>query len=54
MKSFLGACNVYRRFVQGFATTAAPLSDMLKKDSEVDWDQPIEPDERQQEAFVLV
>ena len=51
MKSFLGACNVYRRFVQGFATTAAPLSDMLKKDSEVDWDQPIEPDEQQQEAF---
>jgi len=51
MKSFLGSCNVYRRFVKGFAKIAAPLSDMLKKDSQTDWDKPIEPTEEQQEAF---
>ena len=51
MKSFLGCCNVYRRFVKSFATISSPLSDMLKKDSETDWDQPIIPTEVQQEAF---
>ena len=51
MKSFLGCCNVYRRFVRGFATISSPLSDMLKKDSQTDWDQPIVPTEQQQEAF---
>ena len=51
MKSFLGACNVYRRFVKSFAKIAAPLSDMLKKDSLTDWNQTIEPTEDQQEAF---
>ena len=35
MKSFLGAANVYRQFVKSFADVARPLSDMLKKDSEV-------------------
>ena len=51
MKSFLGCCNVYRRFVKSFAKIASPLSDMFKKDSEIDWDQPIVPTEEQQEAF---
>ena len=51
MKSFLGCCNVYRRFVRGFATISSPLSDMLKKDSQTDWDQSIVPTEQQQEAF---
>ena len=30
--SFLGACNVYRRFVKGFAKIARPLTDMTSKD----------------------
>ena len=51
MRSFLGACNVYRRFVKNLAKIAAPLSDMLKKDSSTDWDNPIKPTEGQKEAF---
>jgi RNase H-like domain found in reverse transcriptase/Reverse transcriptase (RNA-dependent DNA polymerase)/Retroviral aspartyl protease len=31
LRSCLGMCNVYRRFVQGFARIAAPLTDLLKK-----------------------
>ena len=30
IKSFLGLCNVYRRFVQKFARVAAPLNALLK------------------------
>ena len=31
LRSFLGLCNVYRRFVPNFARTAAPLNAFLKK-----------------------
>jgi len=31
LKSYLGSCNVYRRFVKNFAKVAAPLTDLLKK-----------------------
>ena len=31
VKSFLGLCNVYRRFVPNFARVAAPLNALLKK-----------------------
>ena len=31
LRSFLGLCNVYRRFIRNFTHMAAPLYDMLKK-----------------------
>ncbi|CAN8075918.1 unnamed protein product [Agarophyton chilense] len=31
LRSFVGLCNVYRRFFQGFAKISAPLNAMLKK-----------------------
>ena len=31
LKSYLGLCNVYRRFVPNFARTAAPLQKLLRK-----------------------
>jgi hypothetical protein len=47
LRSFLGMCNVYRRFVDKFAKIAGPLSDMLKKgEAEI-----FTLNEKQQEAF---
>ena len=53
MRSFLGAANVYRRFIRGYADIARPLQDMTKKDSGVRWDGPNEivPTDEQREAF---
>jgi RNase H-like domain found in reverse transcriptase len=31
LRSFLGMCNVYRKFVSGFAKIDAPLTNMLRK-----------------------
>jgi RNase H-like domain found in reverse transcriptase len=31
LRSFLGLCNVYRRFVKGFDKIAAPLNILLRK-----------------------
>jgi RNase H-like domain found in reverse transcriptase len=31
LRSFLGLCNVYRRFISGFAKIAAPLNALLRK-----------------------
>lgn len=35
IRSFLGACVVYRRFIRNFAKLVKPLNHMLKKDAEV-------------------
>ena len=37
--------NYYRQFIQGFATIARPLHDMVRKDKKWEWT------ERQEEAF---
>ena len=31
LRSFLGLCNFYRRFIRGFAKLAAPLNALLRK-----------------------
>ena len=48
LRSFLGAANVYRRFVAGYSAIARPLNGMLRKDADPDCDSPT-PD--QLEAF---
>ena len=40
VRSFLGACNVYRCFVEGFAKIGHPLTDMTQKDANPDYDNP--------------
>ena len=45
VQKFLGLVNYYHRFIEGFASIARPLHDMIKKDQKWDWT------ERQEEAF---
>jgi len=45
MQKFLGLANYYRQFIEGFASVARPLYDMVKKDKKWDWT------ERQEKAF---
>lgn len=41
LRSFLGACNVYRKFVNGFYRIARTLNKMVGKDAEPDWLNPL-------------
>jgi len=45
VQKFLGLANYYCQFIEGFATVARPLHDLVKKDKRWDWT------ERQEEAF---
>ena len=45
LRSFLGLVNYYRRFIKGYSTRAAPLTDLLKKSKAWTWD------EKCQQAF---
>jgi hypothetical protein len=45
VRSFLGFCNFYRPFIQGFAHLARPLNELMRKDAEWSWE------DRQQKAF---
>jgi len=45
VQKFLGLVNYYCRFIEGFASIARPLHDMVKKDKKWDWT------ERQEKAF---
>ena len=38
VRSFLGMCNVYRRFVQGYTRIAHPLTQKICKDQPESWD----------------
>ena len=37
VQQFLGFANYYNRFIDGFASLAAPISDLLHKDTEFVW-----------------
>ncbi|GFW44452.1 retrovirus-related Pol polyprotein from transposon 17.6 [Trichonephila clavipes] len=37
IKSFLGCCNFYRRYIKNFAKRALPLMNLLRKDTPFEW-----------------
>ncbi|GBO34796.1 Transposon Ty3-I Gag-Pol polyprotein [Araneus ventricosus] len=40
VRSFLGLCSYYRRFIKNFADIAKPLHDLLKKNAKFSWGTP--------------
>ena len=49
IRSFLGLCSYYRRFIKGFSKIAKPLNELLKKENkDFKWT------EKQQEAFDML
>ena len=42
VRSFFGACNVYRRFLKDFSKIARPLTDMTRNPTNLYWDRPTE------------
>ncbi|GFX03048.1 retrovirus-related Pol polyprotein from transposon 17.6 [Trichonephila clavipes] len=46
IKSFLGCCNFYRRYIKNFAKRALPLTNLLRKDTPFEWTS------ETQEAFI--
>ena len=40
IRSFLGLCGFYRRFIQDFSKIASPLTDYLHKDTPFVWNEP--------------
>ena len=42
VRSFLGLCNYYRRFVKNFSKLATPLNQILQKDTKFNWSQECE------------
>ncbi|GBM46022.1 Retrovirus-related Pol polyprotein from transposon 412 [Araneus ventricosus] len=40
VRSFLGLCSYYRRFIKNFANIAKPLHDLLKKNAKFSWGTP--------------
>ncbi|KAK3084626.1 hypothetical protein FSP39_016530 [Pinctada imbricata] len=37
VKSFLGVCNYYRKFIQGYAKMVTPLTSLTRKDTKFQW-----------------
>ena len=37
VRSVLGLCSYYKRFVKGFSKIAKPLNELLRKDKEFIW-----------------
>ncbi|GFW92317.1 retrovirus-related Pol polyprotein from transposon 17.6 [Trichonephila clavipes] len=37
IKSFLGCCNFYRRYIKNFSKRALPLTNLLRKDTPFEW-----------------
>ncbi|UYV63435.1 hypothetical protein LAZ67_2004061 [Cordylochernes scorpioides] len=48
VRSFLGLCSYYRRFVENFSCKAKPLNDLLKNDAKFCWN------EEQENAFEIL
>ena len=42
LRSFIGACNVYRRFLKDFSKISRPLTGMLKKEASPNFENPTE------------